>query len=116
MSRFKVGLVTVVASAAILMLTGNASATTSTASTTSMTCTLLLPCFDLYDNGDLTSNVDFITAATFCGVQPVVLMTVPIGTWVVCGNGKKIRRVECTVLDSPAADSLRDQAHRPSSY
>jgi hypothetical protein len=54
----------------------------------------------------LTSNVDLITAATFCGVSPVVLMTVPIGHWVACGNGKKMRRVECAVLDSPASGGL----------
>jgi hypothetical protein len=77
-----------------------------------MTCVLPLPCFDLYDNGDLTSNVDLITAATFCGVSPGVLMAVPIGGWVDCGNGKKIRRVECAVLDPLAVDSLQDQAHK----
>jgi hypothetical protein len=119
MSRFKVGLVTVAASAAIVMLTGSAVATTSSASTPaslSMTCTLPLPCFDLYDNGVLTSNVDLIAGATFCGVPSVVLMTVPIGTWVACGNGKRMRRVECAVLDSLAADSLQDQANKPSTY
>jgi hypothetical protein len=119
MSRFKVGLVTVAASAAILMLTGSAVATTSSASATaslSMTCTLPLPCFDVYDNGDLLSNVDLIAAATICGVPPVVLMTVPIGTWIACSNGKRMRRVECAVLDSLGADSLQDQAHKPSTY
>jgi hypothetical protein len=120
MSRFKVGLVTVAASAALLTLTASAVATTSSASTTtslSMTCTLPLACFDIYDNGGYIPHADLMTAATFCGVAPVVLMTVPIGTWVVCGSpDKRMRRVECAVLDSLAADSLQDQAHKPSPY
>ena len=119
MRRFNVGRVTLAASVAVLMLTGSAVAATHSASTTtslSMTCVPLLPCFDLYDDDVISvSNADLMTAAAFCGVPPSQLLMVPLGTWVGCPNGRKIRRVECAVRNRLAADALRGQAHVVSS-
>jgi hypothetical protein len=94
------------ASTAMLVPAGGALAATQGASNTTMTCAQQdagLGCFDLYENGQWTHNVDLMTAATFCGISPVVLSSLSIGTYVNCPNGRKVRVVACDPVASVVA-------------
>ncbi|MGH2943512.1 MAG: hypothetical protein ACRDLN_12145 [Solirubrobacteraceae bacterium] len=94
MRKFKMGLIALTASAALMIPAANAAASTqsvsNTASSSSAGCVLL--CFDLYVDDVLSGNdVDIITATVFC--NNISLVGVLVGQWVSCGDGhKKVKR------------------------
>jgi hypothetical protein len=96
MTKFKMGLAALAASAAMIVPAGLANAGTqsaSTSNTASTPCVAGIGCIDLWV-GDVLSNndVDITTAANFCGVQVSVVNALGIGNWMDCGGGKKIHR------------------------
>lgn len=95
MRKFKMGLITLAASAAFLVPAGSAVASTqSTSNGASSSLGCVLVCFDIY-TGDILShnNVSVNTAANVCGVQVVQLTALGIGQIVKCSNGKTVQRV-----------------------
>ena len=103
MRKFKMGLITLVASAAVAVPAGSALAgtqSTSAPATTSVTCGLInvASCWDIYTgdiaSGNLSNNdVDITVAANICGVSVARLEIVHVGDFVSCSNGKKAKRV-----------------------
>jgi hypothetical protein len=107
MRNLKMGLITLAASAALLIPAAGASAATqsvskastaSTASTASSGCLLL--CFNTYVDDVLSGNdVSVLDGASFCGISVNVLQVLSIGQIVDCGTDgdghhKKVKRTK----------------------
>jgi len=95
MRNIKMGLITLAASAAILVPAASATAVTqNTAASSSLSsapCVVgAVGCFDIYINDVLSHNdVDVTTAISFCGVQ---VQALAVGQFMNCGGGKKAYR------------------------
>jgi hypothetical protein len=104
MRSIKMGLITLAATAAVVIPATSAAASTqstSTAATSSLSSTTsslacLALCFNLYDNDVLSGNdVDIITAVSFCGIQAAQLQVLSIGQSITCVEGhKKVKRTK----------------------
>jgi hypothetical protein len=98
MRKFKIGLVTLAASAVILVPAGSAAATaqnTSNAPLSSLsTCAFL--CFDLLEDDIVVAhNVDIFAAANWCVLPGPQLASLSIDEIIVCSNPhRKIRRIK----------------------
>jgi hypothetical protein len=96
MRNIKMGLITLAASAAILIPAAGATASTqqdtSTAASSSLTCVVL--CFDLYVDDVLSGNdVEISPTVEFCGIQAVQLQALAVGQTIDCADGhKKVKR------------------------
>jgi len=95
MRNIKMGLITLAASAAILVPATSATAVTqNTAASSSLSnapCIVgAVGCFDIYIDDVLSHNdVDVNTAISFCGVQ---VQALAVGQFMNCGGGKKAYR------------------------
>lgn len=99
MRKFKLGLITLAATAAVAVpassaLAGNES--TSATGSTSVLCGAVnvASCWDIY-TGDILSDNDVTinVAANICGVSIVRLEAVHVGDFISCSNGKRAHRV-----------------------
>jgi hypothetical protein len=98
MRKFKTGLVTLVASATILLPAGSAAATTQSTFNAPLSSPsgCLFLCFDLLEDDVVVGHdVDLVTAALWCGyVSYTPLQSLGIDQTLVCGYpDRKIRRI-----------------------
>jgi hypothetical protein len=100
MRKFKIGLITLAASAALLMpIAGNATAATqnpSSASASASGCLFL--CYNWYVNDNIVAHdVDIVTTASWCDETVQALSVMGIGAVRVCPAGAGSRKVKRTL-------------------
>lgn len=98
MRKFKIGLVTVAASATILLPAGSAAATTQSTSNAPLSSPSACEfyCFDLLEQDVLMDHkVDIFAAVMWCGLpNPSLLQSLGIGQTLVCSNpDRQVRRI-----------------------
>ena len=98
MRTIKMGLITLAASAALVIpaasATANATAQQSTSKATSSSLGCVVLCFDLYVDDVLSgNNVEINPTVEFCGIQAAQLQALAIGQTIDCADGpKKVKR------------------------
>jgi hypothetical protein len=100
MRSIKMGLITLTATAALVIPAAGATASTehntSAVTTSSSGCVIL--CFDhLIDNVVTDNNVEISPTVSFCGIQAAQLQALSIGQSIVCVDGgghKSVKRTK----------------------